>query len=577
MSARRFTSGEQVDFVVVGSGASGGVVARELARAGHTVLVFEQGPRLGPADFEHDEFKYFFLNGLTNSPDISPQSFRKSTAEPAVRARGTNPLLYARIVGGSSNHFTANFWRFHEIDFHEHSVYGGIPGTSFADWPISYQDLEPYYTKVEWEVGVSGLAGATPHDPPRSRPYPMPPMPVKSSGVLFERGARKLGLHPYPAPLAIASQPFKDRPGCVHCGFCMGFGCEARAKSSALYTMIPEAEATGRCEVRASSYVYHVEVDARGRSTGVHYFDADKKSHFQPARAVVLSANGAETARLLLNSTSNRFPQGLANSSGMVGKNLMFNQGASVQGLFEHELNEYKSVQVTRILHDFYDADPKRGFYGGGGIDARINPQPAIWAFNATGELPRWGAALKERLEAFPRITASTGHSTSLPMESNSVGIDPDLKDIWGIPGMRLTYKDHPDDLQTAKFLQDRSYEILDAAGAQKVWREEIAENTGGVHLLGTARMGNDPKSSVVDKFHRTHDVRNLFLVDGSSFVTSGRGQPTMTIQALAFRAGITSHTSRAATRSDPGGAGIVRSSQRRFFFFVALSSSASA
>ncbi|HLZ98712.1 MAG TPA: GMC family oxidoreductase, partial [Steroidobacteraceae bacterium] len=401
-----------------------------------------------------------------------------------------------------------------------------------------YQELEPYYTKVEWEVGVSGLANASPFDPPRSKPYPMPPTPVKSSGVLMEAGARKLGLHPFPAPLAIASQPYRGRPGCVHCGFCMGFGCEARAKSSTLFTMIPEAEATGRCEVRTASYVFRVETSAAGRTTGVHYFDADKKQHFQKARAVVLSANGAETARLLLNSTGNRFPHGLANSSGMVGKHLMFNQGAGVHAVFEHEINDYKSVQVTRILHDFYDADPKRGFYGGGGIDARINPQPALWAMAAGGDLPTWGPEFKSRLEAFPRSTMSTGHCTSLPLETNSVSLDPSVKDAWGIPAIRVTYKDHPDDLATAKFLQDRSYEIMEAAGAQKLWRDQVEENSGGAHLLGTCRMGDDPKTSVVDKYHRTHDVPNLFLCDGSSFVTSGRGQPTMTIQALAFRAG---------------------------------------
>jgi choline dehydrogenase-like flavoprotein len=535
--SKLFRPGERVDFVVVGSGAAGGVMARELSRAGFSVLVFEQGPRLGPADFEHDELKYWLLGGISADPKTSPQTFRKDASQEAQLPQGPNPLFYARLVGGSSNHFTANFWRFHEIDFQERSVYGGITGTSFADWPISYAELEPYYTKVDWEVGVSGLANATPFDPPRSKPYPMPPLPVKSSGVLFERGARKLGLHPYPAPMAIASQPFKDRPGCIHCGFCMGFGCEARAKSSSLYTMIPEAEATGRCEVRSASYVYHVDTDAAGRATGVHYFDARKKSHFQPARAVVLSANGAETARLLLNSTSTRFPEGLANSSGLVGKNLMFNQGSGVQAVFEHELNEYKSVQVTRIVHDFYDADPKRGFYGGGGIDARINPQPALWALNGGGELPRWGGELKQRLEAFTRITSSTGHCTSLPLESNNITLDPKVKDAWGIPAIRVTYKDHPDDLATAKFLQDRSYEIMDAAGAKKLWREEVAESTGTAHLLGTCRMGNDPHSSVVDKYHRSHDVPNLFLCDGSSFVTSGRGQPTMTIQALAFRA----------------------------------------
>ena len=172
LSGRKFKSGETVDFVVVGSGAAGGVMARELSRAGFTVLVFEQGPRLEAGDFEHDELKYFFLNGITNSPNTSPQTFRKLPSETARQPfGGFLPATYARIVGGSSTHYTANFWRFHEIDFNERSVLGGIPGTGFADWPISYQDLEPYYTKVEWEVGVSGLAYASPFDPPRSRPY----------------------------------------------------------------------------------------------------------------------------------------------------------------------------------------------------------------------------------------------------------------------------------------------------------------------------------------------------------------------------------------------------------------------
>jgi choline dehydrogenase-like flavoprotein len=537
VTARKFKSGETVDFAVVGSGAAGGVMARELSQAGFTVVVLEQGPRLGPGDFEHDELKYAYLSGITNDPNLSPQTFRDDPGKPAERPRMGNSLVYARIVGGSSAHYTANFWRLHENDFHERSLLGGIPGTGFADWPISYQELEPYYTKVEWEIGVSGLAYASPFDPPRTKGYPMPPLPVKSSGVLMERGARKLGLHPFPAPMAILSQPYRGRPGCAHCGFCIGFGCEMMAKSSTLYTMIPEAEATGRCEIRPHSYVFNVALDKRGRATGVQYFDRNKHERFQKARAVVLSANGAETSRLLLNSASERFPQGLANSSGLVGKYLMFNQGSQVHAHFEHELNEYKSVQVTRILHDFYDADPKRGFYGGGGIDARMGSQPLGWALASGGELPGWGAEYKARLDAFSRSMMTAGHCTSLAQETNSVSIDPELKDAWGVPAIRVTYKDHPDDLAIAKFLQDRSLEIMQAAGAQKTWRGVQRLARGGVHLLGTCRMGNDPAGSVVDKYHRTHDVRNLFLCDGSSFVTSGRGQPTMTIQALAFRA----------------------------------------
>lgn len=549
MTARRFKPSEVVDFVVVGSGAAGGVMARELSQAGFSVVVLEQGPRFGPGDFEHDELKYSFLSGITNSPEISPQTFRDDPSRIAERPRRGNSVVYARMVGGSSNHFTANYWRFHEIDFHERSVLGSIAGTGFADWPITYRELEPYYTKVEWEVGVSGLAYASPFDPPRTKAYPMPPLPVKSSGVLFERGARKLGLHPFPAPMAIASQPYRGRPGCVHCGFCSGYGCEAMAKSSSLYTMIPEAEATGRCEVRPESYVFNVAMNAGGRTTGVHYFDRGKREQFQKARAVVVSANGAETSRLLLNSANGRFPQGLANSSGVVGKYLMFNQGAGVHAKFEHELNEYKSVQVTRILHDFYLADPKRGFYGGGGIDARIGGQPTGWALASGPDLPHWGTALKERLEAFPRSMMSTAYNTSLAVETNSISIDPALKDPWGIPAIRVTYKDHADDLATAAFLQERSYEIMQAAGAQKVWRTPPRVSHGGVHLLGTCRMGNDPASSVIDKYHRTHDVPNLFLCDGSSFVTSGRGQPTMTIQALAFRAA--DHIAQFAKRNE--------------------------
>ena len=535
---RRYRDSEAVDFVVVGSGAAGGVMARELAQAGFDVVVLEQGPRYGAQDFEHDELKYWFRYGITNDPDRHPQSFRKTPQEAAVRRLpgGPLPATYARMVGGSTTHFTGNYWRFHEVDFHERSLLGSIPGAALEDWPISYAELEPYYTKVDWEIGVSGLAGAHPNEPPRSRPYPMPPMPVKSSGVLLERGARRLGLHPYPAPLAIASQPYRGRAGCIHCGFCMGFGCEARAKASTLYTMIPEAEATGRCEVRSESYAVRIPTDRRGRVTGVHYFDRERRERVQKARAVVVCANGAETPRLLLMSASAAFPQGLANSSGLVGRHLMFNQHGGAFGVFEHELNEYKSVQATRVVHDFYDSDPKRGFYGGGGIDARIGPNPAIWALNGPPGR-QWGKAYKEHLRAFPRTMLAAGHTTSLPVEANGVSLDPTLKDAWGLPAIRCTYRDHPDDLRFAAWLQDRTVEILDAAGAQQVWRGPVEELEFGVHLLGTCRMGDDPRRSVIDRFHRAHDVPNLFLCDGSSFVTSGRGQPTMTIQALAFRA----------------------------------------
>jgi choline dehydrogenase-like flavoprotein len=242
----KFEDSDRVDFVIVGSGAAGGIVAKELSTAGFQVVVLEQGPYLKQEDFRHDEFNTMFQAAITNDPKRQPNTFRKSEKEKAV----VKPSIgYARLVGGGSVHFTTNYWRFHEIDFMERSVLGPISGTGFADWPIRYEDLESYYTKAEWELGVSGLAGASPRDPPRSKPYPLPPLPAKSSGVLIERAARKLGWLAFPAPMAIISQPFGGRGACLHCGFCKYFGCEVGAKSSTLATVIPMAEKTGRCEV----------------------------------------------------------------------------------------------------------------------------------------------------------------------------------------------------------------------------------------------------------------------------------------------------------------------------------------
>jgi choline dehydrogenase-like flavoprotein len=271
----------------------------------------------------------------------------------------------------------------------------------------------------------------------------------------------------------------------------------------------------------------------------VLYWDAQGTEHRQRAKAVVIAANGAETTRLLLMSDTPQHPNGLANSSGLVGKYLMFNGNWSAYGKFEHPLHEYKSVQVTRVLHDFYDADPARGFYGGGGIDARFSAGPIAFAlFGLPRDTPHWGPEFKRNVrEYFTRTVEINGHTTSLPLESNSISLDPNVTDRWGRPALRVTYRDHPDDLATMRFLQDRSRDLLEAAGARRIWTVPVSETSSGAHLLGTCRMGDDPRESVVDRYHRAHDVPNLFICDGSSFVTSGRGQPTTTIQALAFRA----------------------------------------
>jgi choline dehydrogenase-like flavoprotein len=527
---------DNVDFLIIGCGASGSVLARELSRNGFSVIALEQGPWLDRKQFTHDEYRVQAQSLLTNNPQKQPTTFRKTPKDKAVTQRA---VLYGRMVGGGTVHFTANYWRFHEIDFIEAGKKGAIAGTGFADWPITYADLEPYYTKAEWDLGVSGQAGVSPFDPPRSKPYPLPPMPVKSSGVLFEQASKKLGYHPFPAPVAVISQSYQGRLPCAHCGFCQGFGCEMGAKSSPLPTMVPQAVATGKCEIRPHSYVRKIELDAKGRAIGAVYFDEHGKENLQHAKAVIVASNGAETARLLLLSKSNRFPDGLANSSGVVGKYLMFNTDTIAQGTFEHQLNEYKSIEVTRILQDFYEIDPKLGFYGGGGLSARFLWTPISFSFGGVPPTaPQWGSEYKKYLaKNFNRTMMVMGHGTSLPVADNSISLDDTVKDSWGLPAMRVTYKDHSDDIQSAKYMNDKAIDILEAAGALERWAFPVGEQNLGYHLLGTCRMGNDPKSSVINSDHRTHDVANLFLCDGSSFVTSGRGQPTETVQALAFRA----------------------------------------
>ena len=283
-----------------------------------------------------------------------------------------------------------------------------------------------------------------------------------------------------------------------------------------------------------------VELNRRGLATGVTYYDAERRERHQAAKAVILSCNGAETPRLLLVSESSRFPHGLANSSGLVGKYLMFTGWALAAGVFDQPLNEFKSVMVTRVLQDFYETDPARGFYGGGGMDARFDFMPIGFALSGLpSDTPSWGAEYKRNLRHYYTRTMNVAcHGTSLPLETNSISLDPTLKDAWGIPAIRVTYRDHPDDLSLMRFLKARALELLAAAGAQRTWSFPVAEQSGSNHLLGTCRMGSDPATSVVDREHRTHDVANLFICDGSSFVTSGRGQPTCTIQALAYRAG---------------------------------------
>ena len=538
LAMKRWRPDDEVDFVIVGSGSAGGIMARELARGGFSVVVLEQGPWLDARDFKHDELGYMVYEDLANEHAGNPNTFRSSPTEEAVKRPA---IWYARAVGGGSLHFSANFWRFPESEFRMASRYGVPKGTSVADWPISYSDLEPYYTKVEWEIGVSGDSSPNRHLPSRSKGYPMPPVPVTGASAVLEAGARKLGLNVTPAPLAINSRPYNGRSGCVACGFCFAHGCEVNAKSSTMATVIPQAVATGRCEVRPRSRVLRVETDDRGRVSGVTYADAAKREVRQRAKAVVLCANGAETPRLLLLSATPRFPDGLANSSGQVGKNLVLNGGKVVQGMHPQEINAWKGVVASRVVWDWHELDPqKTGFYGGGAIDGRhlnVGLPMGGTTFRPPGE-PTWGLGWKHELRDWNnRGLIAYGHTSTLPIETNRIDLDPRLKDAWGVPAVRMTHNDDPRDFELMEFFVKKCTEILEAAGVERLWAAPYFAYPAP-HLLGTARMGKDPRHSVVDADHRAHDVRNLFICDGSSLPTGGRGQPTMTIMALAFRAG---------------------------------------
>jgi choline dehydrogenase-like flavoprotein len=547
---KRFPTSTEVDYVVIGSGAAGGIMAKQLSVAGFSVVVLEQGSwgKYG-REHEYDKDEWLARNASDDDRLMSDPAQQRNTFRPNDKIKavpGTHS--YGCVVGGGTVTYGGSSWRHLPYEFTEASHDPTIPsGTGMADWPITYEEMEPYYTQAEWELGISGLRVNSPFIAPMSKEYPVPPVPLKSSGALFNVAAAKLGLTVVPGPLAIITKPYMGRAACVNCGICSGYGCQVRARSSSAVTVLPIAEKTGRCEIRVKSYVREISVDNSGRVTGVVYFDAQKREVRQRAKAVVLSANGSESARLLLMSKSARFPDGLANSSGVVGKHVMFGNTVSVGALFEHPLNEYKGVISGAGIVDYVHSDPKRGFYGGGRMTARGYLTPfELGLEGLSPEAPRWGAGYKKALreEANHRMTI-TSFVTQLPLDTNRIDLDPDVKDDWGLPAMRITSTAHGDDKKNMEFFRQKSIEILEAAGAKKTWAPPVGEARGGAHNRGTCRMGNDPKTSVVDKYHQAHDVPNLFIVDGSNLVTGGRNHPTLTIEALAFRA--SEHIVRAA------------------------------
>ena len=552
---KKYDPSTEVDFVVIGSGAGGGVMAKQLSEAGFSVVVLEQG---GWGSYGHDqdankdELSNRFpadQDRLLSDPKKQVCTFRRSESEKAEIFNNS----YGCVVGGGTVTYGASNWRHLPWEFDEASRFGNIPGANIVDWPISYAELEPYYTQAEWEIGVSGQRMDSPFLAPMSKPYPLPPLPQKGSGALLRTGAGKLGWTVVPNAAAIITRPYMGRAACTNCGMCSGYTCQVKARSSSAVSLLPFAEASGNCEIRANSYVHTIATDAGGKVTGAVYFETlnNDREIFQKAKAVVLCANGMASPRLLLLSKSNRFPDGLANSSGVVGKNLLSGNGGGATALFENPLNEYKGCVTGAAVVSFVPNDVKnRGFYGGARMTARGQQSPIQYGLSGPHGAPSWGTAYKKALiDQANRKMQMSNFISSIPVETNRVDLDPDVKDPWGLPAMRITQKSHDNDLKAIQFFIDRSVDVLKAAGAVQVWADEVHDARGGAHARATCRMGNDPKTSVINKFHRAHDVPNLFIVDNSSFVTGGRNHPTLTTSAMAFRAA--DHLVKAAKAGD--------------------------
>ncbi len=521
------------DVIVIGTGAAGGVMMKELARSGLKVVALEMGPWLKTRDYTQDELKSHVLRGLIKYDQ--PNTYRRAAEEEAEAMHSIN---MQSNVGGATIHWTGIAWRYHESDFKERSMFGTVEGADVQDWPLDYWDLEPYYEKAEYEFGVSGLAGANPFDSPRRKPYPMPPVARTASGAISDYAASRLGWHSYPAPLGILSRNYDGRAKSMYCGFCEGYGCTVEARSSSLVTDVPKALKTGNCELRSNACVREITVDKNGLANGVVYLDENLNEHQLSARVVALCGNGIMSPRVLLSSKSSQFPDGLANRSGKVGKHLMFNYYQVVRAFFDQELNEHQGVLDTRIIQDFYEPNPdKYGFFGGGVLEPRGDGSTIHYANMNAPRIPRWGSRRKKWImDNWAKKMFVVTSMESLSQESNTIDLDPNVTDKWGLAVPRVTYNVHPNEWKLGDFFRARAKDLLEAAGARQILAGRNSVPRGDAHLMGSCRMGDEPETSVLNKFNQSHDVKNLFVVDGSCFVTSGKSNPTLTIQALAYR-----------------------------------------
>jgi len=506
---RRFRDTDEVDYCIVGVGSAGGVLLQRLSRAGFQVVGIEAGPFW---DTERD-----WVSDEKGSHQLYWTDLRITGGEHPLSLGENNS---GKGVGGGSVHWAAFAPRFHPSDFRVYTEDG-----VGADWPISYDDLKPYYELLEREIPIAGPAYFPWGDP---HGYPYGPHPMGGVGNSLIRGCTKLGIRVSAGgPVAILSGSRGDRPHCIYRGFCIQ-GCKVGAKASTLITHVPNALESGG-EVRDCSMASRIELGPDRRVKGVHYFDREGREHFQKAKAVIVSGYAIETPRLLLNSACPGFSAGLANSSGTLGRYLMAQAGNVILGRFDHLVRLYKAPPAHAMTEEFYETDPKRGFARGFAIQT-VGPLPIAFAKQMMVAKGAWGWGMRRVMMDYNHWSSIAVLGEILPWADNRVELASET-DQFGIPVAKVTFNLHDNDKKLIEFGKNKVMEVMWAAGA-----EDVVQEGRYAHLVGASRMGSDPETSVVDRFGRTHDIANLFVCDGSVLPTQGSANPGLTIQALAAR-----------------------------------------
>ncbi len=496
--------------VVIGTGAGGGVLANELAQKGVSVVALEAGGRYLPEDFINDEWDSFgqlaWLDKRTTSGDWR-----------VARDFSGLPAWIVKAVGGTTTHWAGASLRFQDHEWKAKTNYGDVAGANLLDWPIDGAEMAPYYEKAENKLGVTRTGGRE-------------GLPGNNNYKVFEAGAKKLGYKEvHTGRMAINSAEYDDRPSCQQTGFCFQ-GCKFGAKWSAAYTDIPRGEETGNLEVRDRSHVLKIEHDDSGKVTGVVYADKDGNQHMQKARIVCVAGNSIESPRLLLNSASSKFPDGLANSSGQVGRNYMRHMTGSVYAAFEKPVKMWRGTTMAGIISDEARHDPSRGFVGGYELETLGLGLPFMAAFLDPGG---WGREFTSALDSYNNMAGMWIVGEDMPQESNRITLNTDAKDQFGLPAPNVHFDDHPNDIAMRNHAYKQGKAIYDAVGATRTFPTPPYPST---HNLGTNRMSEKPADGVVNRWGQTHDIKNLFISDGSQFTTGAAENPTLTIVALAIR-----------------------------------------